>query len=147
MKKAGQAGRKPLFVQMVLEPLWQTYGVLDLDDDGKFKEKVGTLAAKLGLGEVKVQTHDKKARRQAVRDLLRQWLPLAQAALDMVMDHVPPPAEATRERMAFLTVPGALPGALCPWVQELGLRFEPQDPQVLMYVAKMVAVPAASLPP
>jgi len=147
LKKAELAGRKPLFVQMVLEPLWQVYGALELEDAAEFAARIGKLGARLGLGEVKVQTHDKKARRQAVRDLLRQWLPLAQAALDMVLDHVPAPAEATRERMAFLTVPGALPGALCPWVQELGLRFEPRDPEVLLYVAKMVAVPAASLPP
>ena len=146
MKKAGQAGRKPLFVQMVLEPLWQIYGMLGLDDDSEFKGKVGTLAAKLGIGEVKVQTHDKKARRQALRDLLRRWLPLAQAALDMVLDHVPPPAVASRDRMAFLTVPGALPGATCPWVPRLGLKFEPDDPEVLLFVAKMVAVPVASLP-
>lgn len=87
----------------------------------------------------------------------RAWLPLSEAVLSMAAEHLPSPLDAAPERCARLLPPRAealrgadLPPALVESLDasEAAVKSCSADPQgpLVLYVSKMVAVPAAALP-
>ncbi|KAL2540982.1 Ribosomal protein S5/Elongation factor G/III/V family protein [Abeliophyllum distichum] len=100
-KKGLSSGTKarPMFVQFVLEPLWQVYQVaLETDGDRGVLEKV-IKSFNLSVPPRELQNKDPKAVLQAV---MSRWLPLSDAILSMVVKYMPNPAAAQSFRIARL---------------------------------------------
>ncbi|XP_031268294.1 elongation factor-like GTPase 1 [Pistacia vera] len=82
---------RPMFVQFVLEPLWQVYqAALEPDGDKAVLEKV-IKSFNLSIPPRELQNKDPKAVLQSV---MSHWLPLSDAILSMVVKCVPDPVSA-----------------------------------------------------
>lgn len=100
-KKAMGGGdkAKPMFVQFVLEPLWQVYqAALEPDGDKKMLEKV-IKSFSLSVPPRELQNKDPRVVLSAV---LSRWLPLSDAILSMVVRCMPDPIAAQTYRVARL---------------------------------------------
>lgn len=146
---------KPMFVQFVLEPLWRVYSVC-LNHPPDHATILGTLAASLGIGDrVAARSLASTDPRLAVRALLQAWLPLAKAVLGTAIEQLPSPSSAAQRRVSRLLPPRsvALRG-LQPderteealTAQEQALQGCDASAKPIVYVSKMVSVPATSLP-
>ncbi|GAB4820198.1 hypothetical protein N2152v2_007244 [Parachlorella kessleri] len=147
---------KPLFVQLALEPLWKAYGACEPGED--HKALLAKMVAGLGLGgRVTERALAHPEARAALRAVLRAWLPLADATLQMAAEHLPSPVAAAPDRLPRLLPPRtlALKGhevtqqlAQLLEATEAALRRCSADPEApcVVYVSKMVAVPANALP-
>ena len=94
----GSKGR-PMFVQFVLEPLWQVYQVaLDGEGDKGMLEKV-IKTFNLSVPARELQNKDRKVVLQAV---MSRWLPLSDAILSMVIKCMPDPIAAQSFRVSRL---------------------------------------------
>ncbi|KAI3816902.1 hypothetical protein L1987_10687 [Smallanthus sonchifolius] len=100
-KKGLAAGSKarPMFVQFVLEPLWQVYeAALDTNGDKQILEKL-IKSFNLSVPPRELQNKDPKAVLQSV---ISRWLPLSDAILSMVIKHMPDPGSAQSFRLSRL---------------------------------------------
>ncbi|VVA98625.1 unnamed protein product [Arabis nemorensis] len=100
-KKSLSAGSKtkPMFVQFVLEPLWQVYeAALDSGGDRAFLEKV-IKSFSLSIPPREFQNKDPKSVLQSV---MSRWLPLSDAVLSMAVKHLPDPIAAQAYRIPRL---------------------------------------------
>ncbi|KAI5659288.1 hypothetical protein M9H77_28081 [Catharanthus roseus] len=100
-KKGINAGPKvrPMFVQFVLETLWQVYqAALEGDDDRGIIAKV-IKSFNLSIPPRELQNKDPKAVLQAV---MNRWLPMSDAILSMVVKHIPDPVTAQSLRISRL---------------------------------------------
>lgn len=100
-KKGMVTGSKarPMFVQLVLEPLWQVYhAALEPDSDKAVLEKV-IKSFNLSIPPRELQNKDPKAVLQSV---MSHWLPLSDAVLSMVVKCVPDPVSAQSFRVSRL---------------------------------------------
>ncbi|KAG7468102.1 hypothetical protein MATL_G00139260 [Megalops atlanticus] len=147
MKGAQSKGKKPLFVQLVLDNIWSLYDAVVTRRD---KEKVEKMVASLGL---KVAARD--ARHSDPKVLLSaicsQWLPVSQAVLTMVCDKLPSPLDIVAERVEKLMCVGARRfESLHEKTQELKAAFlgckSDEAAPVIVFVSKMFAVDSKALP-
>ncbi|KAJ0545835.1 putative protein-synthesizing GTPase [Helianthus annuus] len=100
-KKGLPAGSKarPMFVQFVLEPLWQVYeAALDTNGDKTILEKL-IKSFNLSVPPRELQNKDPKSVLQSV---VSRWLPLSDAILSMVIKHMPDPGTAQAFRLSRL---------------------------------------------
>lgn len=145
--KADQAkGKKPLFVQLILENLWSLYDAVLKKDVEKIDKIVTSLGLKMGAREAR---HSDP--RVQINAICSQWLPVSRAVLAMVCQKLPSPLEITAERVERLMCPGSQPfDSLPSETQALKAAFmkcgsEDTDP-VIIFVSKMFAVDAKALP-
>ncbi|XP_047505794.1 elongation factor-like GTPase 1 [Pieris napi] len=98
MKGAQEKAKKPLFVQLVFDNLWNIYETVILRND---KEKVPGICEKLGI---KLTTRDLRHTdaRVQLQSLMMQWLPLSQTVLNMVCSKLPSPKEILPEKVEKL---------------------------------------------
>ncbi|KAK7912925.1 hypothetical protein WMY93_013136 [Mugilogobius chulae] len=98
MKGAQTKGKKPLFVQLVLDNIWSLYDAVVTKRD---KEKVDKVVTSLG---VKVLSRDSRHSDPKVllSAICSQWLPVSQAVLSMVCEKLPSPLEVSAERVEKL---------------------------------------------
>ncbi|XP_017969822.1 PREDICTED: elongation factor-like GTPase 1 [Theobroma cacao] len=90
---------RPMFVQFVLEPLWQVYqAALEPDGDKGMLEKV-IKSFNLSVPPRELQNKDPKILLQAV---MSRWLPLSDAILSMVVKCLPDPIAAQSLRISRL---------------------------------------------
>uniref|UniRef100_A0A671KL10 Elongation factor-like 1 n=1 Tax=Sinocyclocheilus anshuiensis TaxID=1608454 RepID=A0A671KL10_9TELE len=103
MKGAQSKGKKPLFVQLVLDNIWNMYDAVVTRRD---KEKVEKMVTSLGL---KVMSRDLRHSDPKVllSAICSQWLPVSRAVLSMVCEKLPCPAEISAERVEKLMSVGA----------------------------------------
>ena len=95
----GGSKARPMFVQFVLEPLWQVYQVaLDGEGDKGVLEKV-IKSFNLSVPARELQNKDPKAVLQSV---MSRWLPLSEAILSMVVKCMPDPIAAQSFRVSRL---------------------------------------------
>ncbi|XP_028758605.1 elongation factor-like GTPase 1 [Neltuma alba] len=95
----GGSKARPMFVQFVLEPLWQVYqGALEGDGDKGMLEKV-IKSFNLSIPSRELQNKDPKLVLQAV---MSRWLPLSDTILSMVVKCMPDPASAQSFRISRL---------------------------------------------
>ncbi|KAL0359313.1 UNVERIFIED_CONTAM: Elongation factor-like GTPase 1 [Sesamum angustifolium] len=93
------AKARPMFVQFILEPLWQVYqSTLESDGDRGVLEKV-IKSFNLSIPSRELQNKDPKAVLQAV---MSRWLPLSDTILSMVVKCMPDPAAAQSFRISRL---------------------------------------------
>ncbi|EFJ51620.1 hypothetical protein VOLCADRAFT_56931, partial [Volvox carteri f. nagariensis] len=158
-RKGGGAGGgklKPMFVQFALEPIWKAYSVCDPGED--VGGVLGAIVRSRGLGGlVPTKALEHPDPRQALRSVLRAWLPLSEAVLGMAAAQLPSPAAAAPVRAPRLLggPPGSPPPPGLPLhaAQELA-RLEAcvarsdasASAPLVVYVSKMVAVPRGLLP-
>lgn len=101
MKKFVDAGsrERPMFVQFVLEPLWQVYqSALEPDGNKGLLEKV-IKSFNLNVPPRELLNKDPKAVLQSV---MSRWLPLSDAILSMVVKCMPDPIAAQSFRISRL---------------------------------------------
>ncbi|GJW28527.1 elongation factor-like GTPase 1 [Tanacetum coccineum] len=90
---------RPMFVQFVLEPLWQVYeATLDTNGDKGILEKL-IKSFNLSVPPRELQNQDPKFVLQSV---MSRWLPLSDAILSMVVKHMPDPVTAQSFRISRL---------------------------------------------
>ncbi|XP_056134287.1 elongation factor-like GTPase 1 [Lampris incognitus] len=147
MKGAQAKGKKPLFVQLVLDNIWSLYDAVVTRRD---KEKVEKMMASL---EVKVMARDLRHSDPKVllSSICSQWLPVSQAVLSMVCEKLPSPLDITAERVEKLMSVGTRQfDSLPEQTQELKRAFlqcsSGDDQPVIVFVSKMFAVDIKSLP-
>ncbi|KAL3830808.1 hypothetical protein ACJIZ3_019610 [Penstemon smallii] len=93
------AKARPMFVQFILEPLWQVYQTtLEGHVDRVMLDKV-VKSFNLSIPSRELQNKDPKAVLQSV---MTRWLPLSDAILSMVVKCIPNPAAAQSYRVSRL---------------------------------------------
>ncbi|XP_017555071.1 elongation factor-like GTPase 1 [Pygocentrus nattereri] len=147
MKGAQSKGKKPLFVQLVLDNIWSLYDAVVTRRD---KEKVEKIVASLGLTVMArdLRHSDPKVLLSAI---CSQWLPVSQAVLSMVCEKLPSPSEIGAERVERLMSVGTRRfDSLPEKTQELKQVFldctSEETAPVIVFVSKMFAVDSKALP-
>ncbi|XP_051004807.1 elongation factor-like GTPase 1 [Acomys russatus] len=145
--KADQAkGKKPLFVQLILENIWSLYDAVLKKDKEKIERIVTSLGLKIGAREARHS--DPKVQINAI---CSQWLPLSHAVLAMVCQKLPSPLDMPSERVEKLMCTGSQTFESLPLeTQALKAAFmkcggEDTAP-VIIFVSKMFAVDVKALP-
>lgn len=146
LKGAQEKAKKPLFVQLILDNVWSLYETIVIRKD---KDKIPSIAEKLNI---KLTTRDlrhtdPKAQLQAV---CSQWLPLAQACINMVCEKVPTPHNLSSEKIERLISGNTDFSLLPPETQQLKEAFlacssSPEAPTIV-FISKMFAVDWECLP-
>ncbi|XP_058256934.1 elongation factor-like GTPase 1 isoform X2 [Hemibagrus wyckioides] len=147
MKGAQAKGKKPLFVQLVLDNIWSLYDAVVIRRD---KEKVEKMVTSLGL---KVMARDLRHSDPKVllSAICSQWLPVSQAVLSMVCEKLPAPTEVSSERVEKLMSVGMRRfDSLPEKTQQLKKAFlecaSEESAPVIVFVSKMFAVDSKALP-
>ncbi|XP_021561609.1 elongation factor-like GTPase 1 isoform X3 [Carlito syrichta] len=146
MKVDQAKGKKPLFVQLILENIWSLYDAVLKKDKEKIDKIVTSLGLKIGAREARHS--DPKVQINAI---CSQWLPISHAVLAMVCQKLPSPLDITAERVEKLMCTGSQTfDSLPPETQALKGAFmkcgsEDTTP-VIIFVSKMFAVDAKALP-
>ncbi|RDW94730.1 p-loop containing nucleoside triphosphate hydrolase-27 [Coleophoma crateriformis] len=138
---------KPMFVQLVLEQIWAVYQATTGGDKGKgdptMTEKI-TKSLGISLPAHIVKSRDPRA---ILTALFSAWLPLSTALLVSAIESLPSPIVAQEMRLPGLIddSPGA--SSVDPAVREAMVKSKTSksDP-VVVYVSKMVSIPASELP-
>ncbi|XP_074011526.1 elongation factor-like GTPase 1 isoform X2 [Numenius arquata] len=146
MKGDQSKGKKPLFVQLVLDNIWSLYEAVMKRDKEKIEKIVTSLGLKIGARESRHA--DPKVHLNAI---CSQWLPISDAVLSMVCNKLPSPLDITAERVEKLMCVGARTfDSLPPETQELKSAFmkcsSEETAPVIVFVSKMFAVDAKALP-
>ncbi|KAK3180433.1 Cytoplasmic GTPase/eEF2-like protein (ribosomal biogenesis) [Lecanicillium sp. MT-2017a] len=138
---------KPMFVQLVLEPVWTAYEATVGGDNGKGDP---ALLEKITKSlNITVPPHVLRSRdpRLLLTTVFSSWLPLSTALLVSVVESLPSPPSAQHERMP--AVLDSSPGSdrVDAKVRDAMVTFkhEKTDP-VVAYVSKMVSIPESELP-
>jgi ribosome assembly protein 1 len=137
---------KPVFVQLVLEPLWTVYeatvGINDKGDPLKL-EKI-TKSLSISLPAHIARSRDPKAILQAV---FSAWLPLSTAVLVSVIEYLPSPPAAQAIRFPELIEDLVSAKSVDPKIRDSMVHFTAEkSAPVVAYVSKMVAIPESELP-
>ncbi|KAF7557329.1 hypothetical protein G7046_g6072 [Stylonectria norvegica] len=138
---------KPMFVQLVLEPVWTVYQATTGGDNGKgdpaLLEKVTKSL------NITISPHIIKARdpRQLMTTVFSSWLPLSTALLVSVIESLPSPPAAQAERLPELIQDSPGSDHVDQSIKDAMISFKQgaSDP-VVAYVSKMVSVPESELP-
>ncbi|KAL8197290.1 UNVERIFIED_CONTAM: Elongation factor-like GTPase 1 [Gekko kuhli] len=146
MKSDQSKGKKPLFVQLVLDNIWSLYEAVTKKDKEKIDKIVSSLGLKIGARESRHA--DPKVQLNAI---CSQWLPISQAVLSMVCKKLPSPLDITVERVEKLMSVGAKAFESLPQeTQDLKDAFmkcsSEETAPVIVFVSKMFAVDAKTLP-
>ncbi|XP_031488495.1 uncharacterized protein LOC116256301 [Nymphaea colorata] len=96
---AGSKNAKPMFVQFVLEPLWQVYESALEGEGGKGMLEKVIKSFNLSVPPRELQNKDQKTVLQAI---MSRWLPLSDAVLEMVVNCIPDPIAAQSMRISRL---------------------------------------------
>jgi ribosome assembly protein 1 len=147
LRGASAKGKKPLFVQLVLENIWSVYETIVVAKD---KIKLEKMISALGLSVAPrdLKTTDTKQQLTAV---MSTWLPVARAVLSMVCDVLPSPADLGTERAKRLMCPQTKKfDSLPPQTQALLPYFEAcsaeEDAPKIVFVSKMFPVSGEQMP-
>ncbi|KAK9818827.1 hypothetical protein WJX74_007698 [Apatococcus lobatus] len=153
IKRDQQQKYKPLFVQLALEPLWKAYEVLERGAD--HKAMLLSMAKRLDLKQVSEKALGHPDAKQALKTMLRAWLPLSDAVLGMALEQLPDPRQSMQERTPHLLPPlppaaVSLSAATRKSIHACTAAIQAcsTDPAApcTVYVSKMVAVPASAIP-
>lgn len=147
MKGAQEKAKKPLFVQVILDNLWNIYETIVTRNE---KEKVTVMCEKLGI---KLTTRDLRHTdtRIQLQSLMMQWLPLSQTVLNMVCTKLPSPKEILPEKVDKLMCSGIQDfESYHPATQRLKEDFlscdSSSDRPIIIFISKMFGVDKSILP-
>ncbi|KAL0870582.1 hypothetical protein ABMA27_005545 [Loxostege sticticalis] len=147
MKGAQEKAKKPLFVQVILDNLWNIYETIVTRNE---KEKVPVICEKLGI---KLTTRDLRHTdtRIQLQSLMMQWLPLSQTVLNMVCSKLPSPKEILPEKVEKLMCSRIRDfDSYHPETQKLKDDFlacdSSDDKPLIIFISKMFGVDRSALP-
>lgn len=132
---------KPLFVSLILENIWKIYENVLISKNIEVIEKI-TKTLSINVLARDLKSKDEK---QLLRKILGQWLPVSTAVLLTVIEKLPSPLQAQRERLDTI-ISGA------PGFNEIdsnlleSMKKCDRDGPVSAYVSKMLSIPRAELP-
>ncbi|XP_043933738.1 elongation factor-like GTPase 1 [Protopterus annectens] len=146
MKGAQAKGKKPLFVQLVLENIWSLYEAVTQREKEKIEKIINSLG--LNISSRDLRHYDPKVHLNAI---CSQWLPLSKAVLSMVCNKLRSPLDISAERVEKL---------MCAMLRRFdSLPFETQELKrafmecrsddtapVIIFVSKMFPVDPKFLP-
>lgn len=137
---------KPIFVQLVLEPLWTVYeatvGINGRGDPGLLEKVTKSLA--INLPPYIARSRDTKAVLQAV---FAQWLPLSTALLVSVIEYLPSPPVAQSARLPDMIEDLVGSKSIDANIKSSMINFNTdEDAPAVAYVSKMIAIPESELP-
>jgi ribosome assembly protein 1 len=138
---------KPIFVQLVLEPVWAVYQSTTGGDHGKGD---AALLEKITKSlNITIPPHVIRARdpRLLLTTIFSSWLPLSTAILVSAIESLPSPKAAQAERLPEILK--ELPGSdhINPAIKDAMVSFKQGDSDpVVAYVSKMVSIPESELP-
>lgn len=146
MKGAQSKGKKPLFVQLILDNMWSLYDAVIKREKDKIDKIVSSLGLKISARESRHS--DPKVQVSAI---CNQWLPISQAVLNMVCKKLPSPLDISVERVEKLLCGSSrLFDSLPTETQQLKEAFlqccREENAPVIVFVSKMFAVDAKALP-
>ncbi|GCB61732.1 hypothetical protein scyTo_0009393 [Scyliorhinus torazame] len=147
MKGAQAKGKKPLFVQLVLENMWSLYEAVVIRRD---KEKIDKIVNSLGLTILPRDSRhmDPKVHLNAI---CTQWLPISHAVLSMICNKLPSPLDIAAERVErLMCVRSRRFDSLPAQTQALKQAFleckSDETAPVIVFICKMFAVDSKLLP-
>ncbi|KAJ8714576.1 hypothetical protein PYW07_002801 [Mythimna separata] len=147
MKGAQEKAKKPLFVQVILDNLWNVYETVAMRNE---KEKVPVICEKLGI---KLTTRDLRHTdsRVQLQSLMVQWLPLSSTVLNMVCEKLPSPKEILPEKVEKLMCSRIRDfDSFFPETQKLKEDFlacdSSDDRPIIIFISKMYNVDKSILP-
>ena len=153
--KQTAAGKlKPLFVQLVLDPIWKLYHAAEAEKHGYPPEGKGLVemaaSLKLDVAEKDLRSTDRK---HALDAVLKAWLPLSPAILEMVAHCLPSPVRSAPQRAHRLMPRPTLKAELAPHdATELSTTRRAvatcdnaEGTPTCAFVSKIVSVPAAAV--
>lgn len=147
MKGAQEKAKKPLFVQVILDNLWNVYETVAMRNE---KEKVPVICEKLGI---KLTTRDLRHTdsRVQLQSLMVQWLPLSSTVLNMVCEKLPSPKEILPEKVEKLMCSRIRDfNSFFPETQKLKEDFlacdSSEDRPIIIFISKMYNVDKSILP-
>ncbi|KAK1242053.1 hypothetical protein MKX07_000039 [Trichoderma sp. CBMAI-0711] len=140
---------KPMFVQLVLEPVWTVYrATIGADVDGG-KGDPALLEKVTKSLNVTIAPHILRARdpRLLLTTVFASWLPLSTALLVSVIESLPSPPVAQAERLPSVIDESPDSSFVDSSIRDAIVSFkkDKSDP-VVAYVSKMVSVPESELP-
>ncbi|KAM4035834.1 elongation factor-like GTPase 1 [Anomaloglossus baeobatrachus] len=146
MKGAQSKGKKPLFVQLILDNMWSLYDAVMKRE----KEKIDKIVSSLGL-KINARESRHSDPKVHVSAICNQWLPISQAVLNMVCKKLPSPLDISVERVEKLLCGSSrLFDSLPCETRQLKEAFlqccSEKDAPVIVFVSKMFAVDANALP-
>lgn len=146
VKGAQEKAKKPMFVQFILENIWNLYEIIAVRKD---REKIPAIAEKLC---VKLTARDLRQTdpKVHIQTIFSQWLPIEQSVLEMVVRLCPHPGQISAEKATQLMCSlnqnfDALP-AKTQALKEKFMASNAQSEVQLVFVSKMFAVNKAFLP-
>jgi len=140
-KKLNPNGKlKPLFVQCILDPIWKLYDAADEYYSGD--KDLPTLAKSLKLTNISDKELTQSNKRIALLAIMRNWLPLSSAILEMVVHLLPNPVEAMPFRIERLLSPSDT--RIATYNDILKCK-KSSDATTVVFISKMVAVPLSSI--
>lgn len=150
-KKASGGKAKPMFVQFILEPLWQVYDAGLQGSSGQEMLSKIIKSMNLTVPARDLQHKDAKVVLQAV---MSRWLPLAETIFSMVVDSLPDPVFAQSDRIIrfFPDESGILSSkdeammGLEKAKNAVKMCNDSADAPCIVFVSKMFAVPLDLLP-
>lgn len=147
MKGAQEKAKKPLFVQVILDNLWNVYDTIVMRHD---KDKVPIICEKLGI---KLTTRDLRHTdsRVQLQSLMMQWLPLSHTVLNMVCKKLPSPKEILPEKVEKLMCSRIRDfDSYLTETQKLKEDFlacdSSENRPIIIFISKMFSVDKSSLP-
>ncbi|KAK8022359.1 elongation factor Tu GTP binding domain-containing protein [Apiospora rasikravindrae] len=138
---------KPMFVQLVLGQVWAIYAATTGGDNGRgdpaLVEKI-TKSLNLTIPPHIARSRDPKVLQSTI---FASWLPLSTALLVSVIESLPSPRVAQKERLPELLEDSPGASHIDANVKNAMINFQTSksDP-VVAYVSKMVSVPESELP-
>ena len=138
---------KPMFVQLVLEPIWAVYNATTGGPNGKADEaQLEKITKSLGI-DIPAHVRRSKDPKALLSAVFSSWLPLSTAVLVSVIMSLPSPKTAQENR-----IPGLLeksPGSshIDDKVKDAMTHSDATiGKPVVAYVSKMVSIPESELP-
>jgi ribosome assembly protein 1 len=138
---------KPMFVQLVLEPIWMVYDATTGGGKGKgdpvMLEKIAK-SLSINLPNHVLKSRDPRA---VLLALFSAWLPLSTALLVSVIEYLPSPPSAQAARLPEMIEESPGSSHVAQNVRDAMVNFKSakEDP-VVAYVSKMVSIPESELP-
>lgn len=147
MKGAQEKAKKPLFVQVILDNLWNVYETIVLRNE---KEKVPVICEKLGIKLTPRDLRHTDSRIQ-LQSLMMQWLPLSQTVLNMVCKKLPSPKQIQPEKVEKLMCSRIRDfESLHPETLKLKDDFlacdNSSDRPLIIFISKMFSIDKSALP-
>lgn len=148
-KGAYDNGKKPLFVQMILDTVWTAYQAILIKKD---KEMIEKIVKSLNIAKLPPsRQQDPKVHLQSV---MSQWLPLADSVLSAVCQLLPSPDQMMDERVIDLMYAGFDARPRIDALNDEAKRLKKyirkcasgDDAPVVVFVSKMFAIERSQLP-